>query len=93
MSDLLKDLVAVSVATEATDGHWLRNARSLALIFLKTHHSTIQQNAEDAKRLRALERAMEEYINAEDGYANVYAANIKRRADEILREGEPHDQD
>jgi hypothetical protein len=57
--------------------------------------ASIHQNAEDAKRLKALEKAMEEwgekkYVPAVD---DLCVRWLRLRADEILREGEPHDQD
>jgi hypothetical protein len=57
--------------------------------FIREHHATIQKNAEDAKRLKALEKAMD-WIGQADGSP---VDQIRKRADEILREGEPHDQD
>ncbi|MDE3021639.1 MAG: hypothetical protein KGI54_07240 [Pseudomonadota bacterium] len=48
--------------------------------FFSKHHAEIAQNAEDAKRLKALERAMEETGDA----ASIQWA--RKRADEILRD-------
>lgn len=87
-NDLTKELAElVSYITEYPD-----TALNGVLIaqkcssLVRTHHATIQQNAEAALWLRALEQALDEYMSAEDGWANVYAAHIRHRADAILRE-------
>jgi hypothetical protein len=65
--------------------------------FIRTHHATIQQNAEDTKRLRALEMAMDDLVKewGDDASASPVTCNrlIRKRANEILREDKPHDQD
>lgn len=52
--------------------------------FIRAHHATIAQNAEDSKRLKALEQAMDEIGTT--GISDADQINI--RADEIMRGGE-----
>jgi len=89
MSTMLEDLEEV-VAAQSNPKEWI----GVALKFMDTHHATIAQNAEDSKRLKALEQAMDEVEL--DGYQDdemeaVHrraVADIRNRADEIMRGGE-----
>lgn len=125
MTDLMKDLAEAKQNWDREDGY--------SAELLRTHHATIQKNAEDleeweefgrqiekrlryndlsltggypemidvliekAKRLRALERAIENRMqrakDADHLQEQVTLRGILAYADEILREGELHDQD
>ena len=89
MRDLMKDLAEVVREIESTKtigDEFLKYLASksdgvLALDFIRTNHATIQQNAEAALRLRALEQAMDERKGSK-----LASTFIRQRADELLRE-------
>lgn len=57
--------------------------------FIRTHHATIAQNAEDLKRLKALELAFAEFWASDKPYeVEQVVTSIEKRADEIMRDGE-----
>ena len=89
MSDLEKDLAEVvrldrkeKKHVEAYGFHIYPEAPQCALNILQAHHAEIAQNAKDARRLRALEMAMQESNLTDYAYGR-----IAERADEIMREG------
>jgi len=80
MTDMLKELAeVVSVGnfygTISVDAQEARH-------FLITHHAEIAQNAEAAKRLRALEQALME----REGVSDLRDLGCSKRADELRRE-------
>lgn len=93
-TDLQKELAEVVRLGTAADNNDDRlgaanayeAASNSAANFIRTHHTTIQQNAEAALRLRALERAISEFGSITGQLDDV--ASIGKRADEILREKE-----
>ena len=87
MSDTLEDLDKVLSFYHDGENNL---AHISAMKFVCDHHIVIKQNDEDAKRFRALEMAIKEWGG--DTIPNI-AVFLMSRADEILREGEPHDQD
>ena len=76
--DLTKDLAEVVRQNGVDPSFEPRNC----VAFLRTHHATIQQNAEAALRLRALEQSVDEHINP-DTFSWM---SIVRRQQELLRE-------
>jgi hypothetical protein len=85
MSDLQKDLAEIQrsctswIGTVAANGSMAGPAVQAINEMFRVHHATIQQNAEAALRLRALERA----VFFED---DEIEDRIERRAKQILRE-------
>jgi hypothetical protein len=88
MTNLTKDLADVVKACAYADGHAPLSDTELDLrLFIRTHHTAIQQNAEAALRLMALERAI---ADSDAACAKIDVPNvscwIRWRADELLRE-------
>ncbi len=86
MSNLEKDLAEV---VEYLSGPFSAN---FSEHFIRTHHAEIAQNAEDARRLKALEQVMDEararphsmFATYEGGWTDALFL-LKERADEIMR--------
>jgi len=89
MADLLKDLSDVVQLLDVLRADRLKpnsapltDTEAFFAHFINTHHATIQQNAEAALRLRALEQALRE----REGVIDLRDLGFSKRAAEILRE-------
>ncbi len=84
---LTKDLTVVVRECAEANGHRPLSDTELELrTFIRTHRAEIVQNAEAAKRLKALEQAMRELQDDWEGYGEPSPAYALKRADEIMRE-------
>lgn len=85
MSTMLEDL--------AKSLHFYNDGESnlahlYAMQFVIDHHATIAQNAEDSKRLKALEQAMEGFRSGRPYIDDEWLDALNERAAEIMRGGE-----
>lgn len=93
-TDLMKDLAQVirplsgvqALGVKNVDAQALGKLAADCIDFLCEHHATIQQNAEAALRLRALEQAMRECGKTDQYIRQASFVWLNKRADELLRE-------